>query len=93
MGGVAGVTLTADVATEDLPAERAAQVQNALTNLPWGTRAEPPYPDALRYEITRLDVPSGKSVLLGERDVPPDLDYLIQIVTEKGTFEPRSDAG
>ncbi len=76
------------VDTAELPAEGGPGVEAALRGLAWeAPPAGPPQPDAFRYEITRLDDPDEASVLLDEREVPPELKGLIDAVNEEGEIE------
>ena len=89
LGGLAGVTLRADVDTAELPGEVPSAVERALRGLDWGAAPGPPRPDAFRYELTRLDDPEGASVVLNEHEVPPELGGLIEAVKDRGEIEGR----
>jgi hypothetical protein len=85
-GGLAGVKLSADVATTDLGGEertRAEQAVRRLLNEP--AAASPPQPDRFRYQIT---VPDGSaSVTVAEQDLPDDLRPLIEMATKAATID------
>jgi hypothetical protein len=87
-GGLAGITLRADVDTAELDSATAARVEGTLTRLlNTAGSVSTPHPDAFQYEIA---VPSrGKSVSLGERDVPADLQPLVELVSKVGSLEGR----
>jgi hypothetical protein len=88
-GGLAGVTLRADVDTADLDSAAAARVEGALTRLL--TTAGPvstPHPDAFEYEIGMPD--RGETVSFGEHDVPADLQPLVELVSRVGSPERRA---
>jgi hypothetical protein len=80
-GGIAGLKLSADVATTDLDAEKAGRAEQAVTRLlDEPATASPPQPDRFRYEIT---VPErGASVTVNEQDVPDDLRPLIELASK-----------
>jgi hypothetical protein len=87
LGGIAGVTLRAELDTSKLPAEHVQQVEESVRELAGRRPGAPPLPDAFRYEITPLDEPESSSILLDERDVPADLSGLIKALTELGEIE------
>jgi hypothetical protein len=93
LGGIAGVTLQKQLDTRDLPAESGSHVESAVRGLAREAPAEPPHPDAFRYEITELDDPQRASVLLNEREVPPELSALVEAVTKEGEIERRGSSG
>ena len=66
LGGIAGnIALAAELQTADLPSADAARLEDALGGLPWGApAAEPPHPDAFRYEIDLPDEPERGMDLL-----------------------------
>jgi hypothetical protein len=87
-GGLAGVTLRTDMDTAELDGATAARVERALTRLL--TTAGPgstPHPDAFEYEIAIPD--RGETVSLGEHDVPPELQPLVELVSRVGSPERR----
>ena len=74
-GGLAGLTLSADVETSD-------DAQRALEQLLAAPASnEPPYPDGFEY---RFDLPDGRSVTLPEHALPSELDPLLDEFAEKG---------
>jgi hypothetical protein len=85
LGGLAGVKLSADVATTDLDDEKAARAEQAVTRLlDEPAPVSPPQPDRFRYEIT---VPErGASVTLNEQDIPDDLRPLIERASKAATI-------
>jgi hypothetical protein len=88
-GGIAGVTLHAQLDTAELPPGQRPRVEDAVRALAGKAPAEPPHPDAFRYEITALDDPDSAPLLLDEREVPPELEGLIERVSESGEIERR----
>jgi hypothetical protein len=80
-GGIAGLKLSADVATTDLDAEKAERAEQAVTRLLDGpATTSPPQPDRFRYEIT---VPERRtSVTVNEQDLPDDLRPLIELASK-----------
>jgi hypothetical protein len=91
-GGIAGVPLYADLATSDLDAETAAQVDGALDRLmdqPYVAR--PPQPDRFYYEITVPD--RNRSTSVAEQDLPPELTPLIEMLSKVGTVGKRAPSG
>jgi hypothetical protein len=92
-GGIAGVTLKADVDTAELPADSATRLDAAVRGLAGGGSSGPPHPDGFRYEITQLDDPRQASVVLGEHEVPPELNGLIEAVNESGEIEHPGSSG
>ncbi len=85
-GGIAGLKLSADVATTDLDAGKAERAEQAVTRLldePAAT--SPPQPDRFRYEIS---VPERRaSVTVNEQDVPDDLRPLIELALKAATSQ------
>ena len=81
-GGLAGLTLVAEVDVDDLPAEAASVVRRALdtVDLPALAASPPPPPlgpDRFSYELT-VDAAGGqRSVKLQEPEVPPELRPLL----------------
>ena len=87
-GGLAGVTLRADFDTAELGSQTAGRVEDAVGRLLKGPRtASTPRPDAFEYEIT---VPGhGAPVVVGEHDLPSDLEPLIERLPKVGQVENR----
>jgi hypothetical protein len=85
-GGLAGVRLSADVATTDLPGEEAVRAEQAVARLlDQPAAASPPQPDRFRYEIT---VPErGASITVAEQDLPDDLRPLIAMASKAATID------
>jgi hypothetical protein len=85
-GGLAGIALCADLDTAELGSQTAARVEDAVARLAATTGAAPtPHPDAFEYEIT---VPGRcDSVLVGEHELPSDLEPLIQKLSKVGHVE------
>jgi hypothetical protein len=85
-GGLAGVKLSADVATTDLDDEQAARAEQAVTRLlDEPAPVSPPQPDRFRYEII---VPErGATVTVAEQDLPDDLRPLIEMATRAATVD------
>ena len=85
-GGLAGLRLSADVATTDLDGDKAARAEQAVTRLLDGPAvASPPQPDRFRYEII---VPErGASVTVAEQDLPDDLRPLIEMASKAATID------
>lgn len=92
-GGIAGVTLRAQLDTAQMPAEQAAQVHHAIRDLAGHQDTAPPHPDAFRYEITQLDDPGQAPIVLNEHAIPAELHELIHGATAAGEIEQadRSD--
>jgi hypothetical protein len=85
-GGLAGVALRADLDTSELDRETAAHVEGAIARLlNTGGTVPAPQPDAFEYEITVPD--RGDSVLVGEREMPSDLEPLIEKLSKVGHVE------
>ncbi|MFL5831652.1 MAG: protealysin inhibitor emfourin [Solirubrobacteraceae bacterium] len=86
-GGIAGLTLGAELDTEKLDPNTAAQVEHAIENVVASPPApEPAQPDRFHYEITLPD--RGKSVSVSERQLPEDLAPLVEQLADKGEIEP-----
>jgi hypothetical protein len=85
-GGIAGLRLSADVATTDLPGEQGPRAEQAVTRLlDEPAAASPPQPDRFRYEIT---VPErGASITVAEQDLPDDLRPLIEMASKTATID------
>jgi hypothetical protein len=95
VGGIAGnIALAAELDTADLPSADAAQLQDALGTLPWGEpAAEPPHPDAFRYEVDLPDEPARGTAVLGEAEMERGLDLLRVHLTHEGVIEPGRRPG
>jgi hypothetical protein len=74
-GGLAGLTLSADVEAND----DAARALEQLVAAP--APSEPPYPDGFEY---RFDLPDGRSVTAPEHALPRELDPLLDEFAEQG---------
>jgi hypothetical protein len=85
-GGIAGLKLSADVATTDLDAEKAERAEQAVTRLlDEPATASLPQPDRFRYEIT---VPERHtSVTVNEQDLPDDLRPLIELASKAAAID------
>jgi hypothetical protein len=85
-GGIAGVTLRADLATSDLDSKTATRVENAIAGLVDAPpTASAPHPDMFEYEISLPE--RHASVSLAERDMPDELKPLIEMLSRTGTIE------
>jgi hypothetical protein len=86
-GGLAGIPLCADVDTAELGSQSAARVEAAVSKL-LATRGTvpPPHPDAFEYEIAVPD--RDDSVLVGEDELPSDLEPLLSKLAKVGHLEP-----
>jgi emfourin len=74
-GGLAGLTLSAEVEANDA-------VERALEQLVAAPASgEPPYPDGFEY---RFDLSDGRSVTLPEHALPRELDPLLDEFAKKG---------
>jgi hypothetical protein len=83
-GGLAGLTLAADVDTDDLDAEAAPRVERSLEQLlardqPSG----PPRPDGFEYHFT---LPDRGAVAVPEHELPEELQPLLDEFAKKGTM-------
>jgi hypothetical protein len=85
-GGLAGVTLRADLDTAELGSQTGAHVEEAVARLLTGTEAaRTPHPDAFEYEIT---IPSrGDSVSVGEHELPRELEPLVEHLSKVGHLD------
>jgi hypothetical protein len=82
-GGIAGVPLHAELATSDLDDKTAAQVEGVLDRLmDQPPVASPPQPDRFYYEIILPD--RDKSISVAERDLPPGLTPLVEMLSKVG---------
>jgi hypothetical protein len=89
-GGFAGnVSVSAELDTASLPADRAGRLETAVAGLPWGRPAAPPsHPDAFRYEVTLPDDPARGTAVLGEGEAAEDaLAPLLGRLAEAGTLD------
>jgi hypothetical protein len=95
LGGIAGnIALAAELQTADLPSADASRLEEALGSLPWGApAAEPPHPDALRYEIDLPDQPERGTAVLGEADMQRGMDLLRLHLKRDGIVEPGRRPG
>jgi Emfourin len=85
-GGLAGIALRADLDTSELDSETAARVEAAIARLWSATATVPtPQPDAFEYEITLPD--HGAPVVVGEHELPSDLEPLIEKFSKVGQVE------
>jgi len=75
-GGLAGLTLSADLETTEPGAERALE---QLVAAP--ASGEPPYPDGFEY---RFELPDGRSATVPEQNLPRELDPLLDELARKG---------
>jgi hypothetical protein len=66
-GGLAGLTLAADVEASD-------EAERALEQLMAAGSGGPPRPDGFEY---RFDLPDGRSVTAPEQELPRELDPLL----------------
>lgn len=88
-GGLAGVTLGAELATTDLDGDTQARVEKAVDRLfEQPASASPPQPDRFHYEIS---VPErrDRSVSVPEHELPEDLRPLVDMLSKSGTIESR----
>ena len=90
VGGIAGnIALAAELDTADLPAGEATRLEDALGGLPWGApAAEPPHPDAFRYEVDLPDEPERGTAVLQEGQLTGDLDGLRTHLQQHGVVGP-----
>jgi hypothetical protein len=85
-GGIAGVTLRADLATSDLDGKTAARVEKAIARLvDTPPTASAPHPDMFEYEIVLPE--RDTSVTVAEHDMPDELRPLIEMLSSTGTIE------
>ena len=83
-GGIAGVSLHADLATSDLDAATAARVEEALDRLmDQPPAASPAQPDRFYYEITLPE--RNRSTFVAEHDVPTELTPLVEMLSKVGS--------
>jgi len=81
-GGLAGLTLTADLDTKELGGEDAPRVERSLESLlardePSG----PPRPDGFEYHFA---LPERGSVAVPEHEMPEELQPLLEEFARKG---------
>ena len=95
VGGIAGnIALAAELETADLPSDDAARLEEALPGLPWGApAAEPPHPDAFRYEVDLLDEPDRGTAVLGEAEMERGMALLRTHLKREGVIEPGRRPG
>src|SRR5690242_9211995 len=75
-GGLAGLTLGAELDTSKMDGETAARVEHALESVVCSPPAPvPAQPDRFAYEITLPD--RGKSVTVAEQQLPEELVPLV----------------
>jgi hypothetical protein len=74
-GGLAGLTLAADVEAND-------EAESALEQLVAAGSGGPPHPDGFEY---RFDLPDGRSVTAPEHELPRALDPLLDEFAKKAT--------
>jgi hypothetical protein len=90
VGGIAGnIALAAELETASLPSEEATRLEETLGTLPWGLpAAEPPHPDAFRYEVDLPDEPDRGTAVLGEAEMEHGMDLLRTQLKREGVIEP-----
>ena len=90
VGGIAGnIALAAELETADLPSGDASRLEEALGALPWGApAAEPPHPDAFRYEVDLPDEPDRGTAVLGEAEMERGMELLRTQLKRQGVVEP-----
>ena len=90
VGGIAGnIALAAELETGQLPPDDAARLEQALGGLPWGApAAEPPHPDAFRYEVDLPDEPDRGTAVLGEQEMERGMALLRTQLKRDGVVEP-----
>ena len=95
VGGIAGnIALAAELETADLPSDDAARLEQALGGLPWGApAAEPPHPDAFRYEVDLPDEPDRGTAVLGEAEMERGMALLQAQLKREGVIEPGRRPG
>jgi hypothetical protein len=80
-GGLAGLTLAADLDTKEL-GEDAPRVERSLEQLVARDEpSQPPHPDAFEYHFA---VPDRDSVAVPEHELPQDLEPLLDEFAKKG---------
>ena len=95
MGGFAGnIALAAVLDTAELPADDASRLEGALGGVPWGAvAAEPPHPDAFRYELDLPDQPERGTAVLQEGQLAGELGRLRAHLKEHGVVGPSRRPG
>ena len=90
VGGIAGnIALAAELETADLPSDDAARLEEAVGGLPWGApAAEPPHPDAFRYEVDLPEDPERGTAVLGEAQMERGMELLRTQIKREGVVEP-----
>jgi hypothetical protein len=92
-GGLAGLSLTAAVAVDDLPQDTADTVRGALDKVDLAGLAERPVPapsgaDRFQYDLTVTRGGQRHSVTLPESHVPPELKPVLDALMPLA--QPRS---
>lgn len=83
-GGIAGLSLHADLVTSDLDVATAARVEQALDRLmDQPPVASTPQPDRFYYEITLPE--RDRSTSVAEQDLPTELTPLLEMLSKTGT--------
>jgi hypothetical protein len=95
LGGIAGnIALAAELETAELPSGDAARLEETVGALPWGApAAEPPHPDALRYEVDLPDEPERGTAVLGEPEMERGMELLRTQLKREGVIEPGRRPG
>ncbi len=93
-GGLAGLTLVAEVDVDDLPADAAVLVRRALdaTDLPALAARPPPPPvgpDRFSYELTVESGGDRQCLKLQEPEVPPELRPVLLTLLPLARPRPR----
>jgi hypothetical protein len=82
-GGLAGVSLSGDAETSELPPPTAATAEAALRSLPPGKSAgAPSHPDGFVYELSF----NGRSVTLDESEISDELRPLTDLAMSRATL-------
>jgi hypothetical protein len=89
-GGIAGnIAVAAELETADLPSGEATRLEEAVGALPWGApAAEPPHPDAFRYEVDLPDDPERGTAVVGEAEMERGMQPLRTQLKRDGVIEP-----
>jgi hypothetical protein len=81
-GGLAGLTLAADLDTKDLGDDTAPHVERTLEELVAKDQpSEPPHPDGFEYHFT---LPDRGAVAVPEHELPQELQPLLEEFAKKG---------
>jgi hypothetical protein len=90
VGGITGnIALAAELETASLPSDEASRLEGVLGTLPWGApAAEPPHPDAFRYEVDLPEEPARGTAVVGEAEMERDMNLLRVHLTREGVVEP-----